>query len=94
MQGRLKCSNVAEPGDFLFTVLEQVKSCGSVSCQINTDPLELLRLQSSELIASKIVGSKTETFFRLNLTHVELYSKKTQEGERSSKKHEDFVKTF
>ncbi len=39
----------------LFTVLEQVKSCGSISCLINTEPLELLRLQPSELIASESV---------------------------------------
>ena len=35
------------------TVLEQVKSCGSVSCLINTEPLELLPVQPSELIASE-----------------------------------------
>ncbi len=36
-----------------FTVLEQVSSCGSVSCLINTEPLELLHLQPSEPIASE-----------------------------------------
>ncbi len=35
------------------TILEQVKSCGSISCLINLEPLELLRLQPSELIASE-----------------------------------------
>ncbi len=35
-----------------FTALEQVNSCGSVSCLINMEPLELLRLQPSEPIAS------------------------------------------
>ncbi len=39
------------------TVLEQVSSCGSISCLINTEPLELLlellRLQPSEPIASE-----------------------------------------
>ncbi len=34
-------------------VLKQVKSCGSVSCLINTEPLELLRLQPSEPIDSE-----------------------------------------
>ena len=38
-----------------FTVLEQLKSCSSVSCLINTEPLELLRLQPSEPIASESV---------------------------------------
>ncbi len=35
------------------TTLEQVKSCTSVSCLIYMEPLELLRLQLSELIASE-----------------------------------------
>ena len=34
-------------------VLEQLKSCGSVSCLINTEPLELLRLQPIEPVASE-----------------------------------------
>ncbi len=38
-----------------FTVLEQVKSCGSVSCLINTESFELLRLQPSKPIASESV---------------------------------------
>ena len=38
-------------------VLTLVKSCASVSYLINTEPLELLRLQPSELIASESVGS-------------------------------------
>ncbi len=33
-------------------ILEQVKSCGSVSCLINTERLELLRPQPREWIAS------------------------------------------
>ncbi len=37
------------------SVLEQVKSCGSVSCLINMEPSELLRLQPSERIASESV---------------------------------------
>ncbi len=37
------------------TALEQVISCSSVSCLINTAPLELLRLQLSEPIASESV---------------------------------------
>ncbi len=37
------------------TVLEQVKSCASVSCLIITEPLELLRLKPSEPIASECV---------------------------------------
>ncbi len=37
------------------SVLEQVKSCGSVSCLINMEPSELLRLQPSEPIASESV---------------------------------------
>ncbi len=36
-------------------VLEQVKSCGSVSWLINMEPSELLRLQPSESIASESV---------------------------------------
>ncbi len=43
------------------TVLEQVQSCGSVSCLVNTEPLELLCLQPSELIASESVLSFTFT---------------------------------
>ncbi len=39
-----------------FTVIEEVSSCGSVSCLINTEPLELLRLQPSEPMASESVG--------------------------------------
>ncbi len=39
-----------------FTVLKQVSSCGSVSCLINTEPLEMLRLQPSEPIASESVA--------------------------------------
>ncbi len=35
------------------TDLELAISCSSVSCLINTEPLELLRLQPSELIASE-----------------------------------------
>ncbi len=35
------------------SVLEQVKSGGSVSCLINMEPSELLRLQPSEPIASE-----------------------------------------
>ncbi len=38
------------------SVLEQVKSCGSVSCLINMEPPELLRLQLSEPIASESAG--------------------------------------
>ena len=49
MQGKPRCS----------TILEQVKSCGSVSCLVNTEPLELLRLQPSELIASESAVSFT-----------------------------------
>ncbi len=42
--------------------LEQVISCSSVSWLINTEPLELLRLLSSELIASESVrGIAQET---------------------------------
>ena len=37
------------------SVLEQVKSCGSVSCLINMEPSELLHLQPSEPIASESV---------------------------------------
>ena len=33
----------------------QVKSCASVSCLINTEPLELLHIQPIELIASESV---------------------------------------
>ncbi len=71
MQGKPRCSNAADPGDFpspestvlmpltqvTSTFLEQVKSCGSVSCLINTEPPELLRLQPSEPIASESVAS-------------------------------------
>ncbi len=38
-----------------FTVLQQGNSCSSVSCLINAEPLELLRLQPSEPIASESV---------------------------------------
>ncbi len=44
------------------TDLEQVISCSSVSCLINMEPLELLRLQPSELIhviASESVAETT-----------------------------------
>ena len=53
-------------------VLKLVKSCTSVSCLINMEPLELLRLQPSELIASESEGQpkyqccihlKTDGFF-------------------------------
>ncbi len=36
-------------------LIKQVKSCGSVSCLINTEPLELLHLQPDESIASESV---------------------------------------
>ncbi len=39
------------------TDLELVISCSSVSCLINMEPLELLRLQPNELIASESVDS-------------------------------------
>ncbi len=44
--------------DVSFDVLEQVKSCNSVSCLINMEPLELLDLQLNELIASESVDCK------------------------------------
>ncbi len=81
MQGRFRCSNEAEPGDFIITQLDTPKSgalrqwtpvisnwfhwprttvpitvvisCSSDSCLINTEPLELLRLQPNEPIASE-----------------------------------------
>ncbi len=37
------------------TMVGQVKSCASISCLINMEPLELLRLQPSELFASESV---------------------------------------
>ena len=40
------------------TDLELAISCGAVSCLFNTEPLELLRLQPSELIASESVAWK------------------------------------
>ncbi len=42
------------------TDLELVISCSSVSCLINTEPLELLRLQPSEPIASESEDSLIE----------------------------------
>ncbi len=45
------------------TILEQVKSCNSVSCLINMEPLELLRLQPSEPIASESVWFCLETLY-------------------------------
>ncbi len=45
------------------SVLEQDKSCGSVSCLINMEPSELLRLQPSEPIASESVYSGVSYFF-------------------------------
>ncbi len=47
--------NIQGPYVKSMVVLEQVKSCASVSCLINTEPLELLHLQPSEPIASEIV---------------------------------------
>ena len=38
-----------------WNALEQLKSCGSVSCLINTEQLELLHLQLSEPIAPEIL---------------------------------------
>ncbi len=41
-------------------VLTLVKSCASVNCLINMEPLELLRLQPSELIASEGVANDSQ----------------------------------
>ncbi len=49
-------------------VLTLVKSCASVSCLINMEPLELLRLQPSELIPSESVSCVTDSFL-LTYTH-------------------------
>ncbi len=48
LNGLIKCREDS-------THLEQVLSCSSVSCLINMEPVELLRLQPSEPIASESV---------------------------------------
>ncbi len=54
------------------TDLELVISCSSASCLINMEPLELLRLQPNEPIASESVESSDSRFWlhRHLLTYV------------------------
>ena len=49
-------------------VLEQVKSCSSVSCLINMEPLELLHLQLSELSLNKRTIYCKELIFEIILS--------------------------